>query len=416
VKARVRVVLLALSCATPDAFSSDAGEADAGRQADGGMVDAGGLDAGGLDAGLDDGAEVRDVPVNVPMDFSAAPSCSAGADAGCLYRSATYGAVVMSVYLDDVTYVDAIGHTRVVPMAVYRAPSAPQPAPVVLLSHGGSTGKTSPQNALANWAELLAARGYLVVAMAHDDYTGADYDGLCAAADVPVVSGFRCGLKINWARPWDVAAVLSWLQTQVAVNPRWSRTADLSRLAHLGHSAGAGAALMIGGVTRDFRCAQPFGMGQGTLVPCDVTDLVSRRLPDVKAIVALSPEGPGSDGFMDESFPSLAVPMLMATGLDDGDPGEPANRLLVFDRVPAGDRWKVYLDEPGAKHGLFEGNLAPCEAADTAARCSELRAWLTASISAFLDAQLRSSAHARQWLDSTQLQTLSGGTATLTAK
>jgi dienelactone hydrolase len=230
------------------------------------------------------------------------------------------------------------------------------------------------------------------------------------------VVGYRCGLKINWARPLDVEAVVSWLDARVASSTKWAQVADLTRLGHLGHSAGAGAAMMLGGVTRNFKCAQPFDGGQGTVVACATGDLVSRRLPQVQAVVALSPQGPGSDGFMDESYLSLAVPMLMGTGLNDGDPGEPANRLLVFDRIPPGQRWKVYVDDPGAKHGFFGGNLAPCENASSPARCEEMRAWLTAAIEAFFDAQLRGNAQGQLWLDSANLATLSGGSATLTSK
>jgi hypothetical protein len=164
-------------------------------------------------------------------------------------------------------------------------------------------------------------------------------------------------------------------------------------------------------------CAQPFGMGQGTIVPCDAADLVNLADPRVSALVALSPQGPDTEGFMTDSFATLDRPILMGTGLSDGDVGEPESRLGAFDLIPPGERWLIYLDDPGARHGLFGGSVAPCidEIGDPA-RCEELRAWLAATVLAFLDDQLRDVAAARAWIESDSVEIVSGGTATLTAK
>ncbi|MBL8951918.1 MAG: hypothetical protein JNK82_14140 [Myxococcaceae bacterium] len=381
-------------------------------------------DAGAVDAGsFAEGAELVIAPVEVPVDLTPAPKCRLGRTEGCLWAPPLGSQVSEVVFADDVSYVDVLGRMRVVPIAVYRAAGAPQPAPLVLMSHGGADGLSDVTLALPEWASIVAAAGYVVISIAHPGYSrdpnaagSSDYDDLCAAVGVPVAVGAPCALKTNWARPLDVAAVLTWVTNRVATNPEWAAAIDLGRIGHMGHSAGAGAAMMVGGVTRNFLCGQPFGKKQGAIVPCSTADLVSRRAPEVRAIVAFSPQGPGSDGFMSESFARLAVPTLMATGLNDGDPGEPASREAVFPLLPEGPRWKVYLNDPGAKHGLFGGDLGPCLAQATAERCAELRAALTSAALAFFDVHLRGGVDGKVWLGSGDLAAVTAGRCTITRR
>jgi len=49
---------------------------------------------------------------------------------------------------------------RPIPVAVRWSPSATQPMPVVVLSHGGAFGHVNPRGALDEWAELVARHGY----------------------------------------------------------------------------------------------------------------------------------------------------------------------------------------------------------------------------------------------------------------
>jgi len=363
--------------------------------------------------------------VDVPQDNAAPAACTMPPVGPCLYRPPLVATVEEVVFDDDVSYLDVLGRRRFVSIAVYRAPNLPRHAPVVLMSHGGAQGVRHATKAMQEWASIISGAGYVVISLAHDDYPlssndggVSDYELLCDAVGVPRASGFMCDLKVNWARPYDLQAVLSWLGDREATNDAWAEAIDLKRVAHFGHSAGAGAALMAGGVTRNFLCAQPFGANQGSLVPCSTTNLVSRRIPQIRAIVAFSPQGPGSDGFMTESYASLAVPMLMASGRYDGDVGEPQNRVLLWDLVPGGERWKVFLDHDGAQHGLLGGNLDPCINAPgvSVAQCQTLRATLRAAALAFLDAQLRQSQAGRAWLGSHYVETLSGGASTLVSR
>jgi predicted dienelactone hydrolase len=110
------------------------------------------------------------------------------------------------------------------------------------------------------WAAVVASAGYIAVAIAHAGRSEQDYAALCD--HLKVSDAIQCAIKINWDRPHDVRAVLDWLERK-NTEASWKSVLDLSRIAHIGHSAGAGAGQMLGGVTRNLRCAQPFGLGQG---------------------------------------------------------------------------------------------------------------------------------------------------------
>lgn len=338
----------------------------------------------------------------------AAPGCSTARPDLCLYRpAATYE--VGTTTVEGLTYTDLTGAARNVNIAVYRPKDAPQPMPVIVLSHGGADGKTNPLKSMDAWAPLFAKAGYVAIAIAHEGRDGASQDALCAA--VGVQAGIQCGLKINWDRPHDVDRVLAWL-TEQAQKPELQGALDLSRMAHVGHSAGAGAAMMSGGVKRNFVCAQPFGVVDPQQA-CSEADLVSFAKPAIDVVVALSPQGPGSDGFMEASYGFADRPMLMATGAADGDPGEPENRLALFPLLAPGDKHKLYLDDPGAQHTLFEGTTEACEKAATPARCAQMIELVSSTGLAFIDAHLRNDAKAKAWLASDALVTAGGGLATL---
>jgi len=343
--------------------------------------------------------------------------CTSKDTTKCLYRPAAHYAVSNPLVITDVMYTDALGQSRTVPIAVYRPSNAPLPAPVVLLSHGGSDGKTDPTRSMDQWARAVARAGYVAVAIAHAGRGGpggADYTALCTHLEVPN----PCAIKIHWDRPLDVRAVLDRLELESArPGSRWHGVLDLTRVAHVGHSAGGGSSQMLGGVPRNFICAQPFGGTQGTPVACELDDFVSMRDARIDAVIATSPTGPDTEGFDAAAFAELAVPLLMASGTNDGDPGEPENRLAAWEHYPAGERWKLYIDDLGAQHTLFLGETDACEQAGvSAARCVELRNWLLSTGIAFLDAELRSDARARQWLGSGRLGIASDGAATLVGK
>ncbi len=349
------------------------------------------------DATTTDTAAAADA--NAPgVDAAPFKVCTADNRAECLYKSPANYAIT-SQRIDGLKYKDILGADRNVNIAVYQPKNAPKPMPVVLLSHGGADGKVDPMKSMDDWAPVFAKAGYLAVAIAHEGREKPNYDAVCAA----LKTAEPCGIKISWDRPHDVDRVLQWLAEAAASGPL-AGAIDLDHIAHVGHSAGAGAAMMSAGAPRNFKCALPFTytkVGQN----CQLADLVSLAKPEIDAIIALSPQGPGSEGFMNESFPAIAKPMLLGTGADDGDPGEPANRVAIFPLLKAGDKFKLWVEDPGAKHTLFEGTTQACVPISGEKKCNAMRDGIFATGLAFMDAYLRGDAQAKAWLGSDNIVT-----------
>ena len=338
----------------------------------------------------------------------------------CLYQPDETYTVSAPLTFDSISYTDVLGQPRNLAVAIYRPVGVTTAMPLIVLSHGGSSGKMDPLTSMDKWAPAFAKAGYLAVAIAHSGRTQASYDALCAEIGF-TSTAIMCAAKVDWDRPHDVATVLDWLEARTQPGEPIEGRIDWTRVGHAGHSAGAGAALMLAGVSRNYVCAQPFGMDQGSVVPCDPADLVRTRESRVKAVLAMSPQGIDSAGFMTESYANVEAPILMATGTRDGDPGEPDNRKTVYDNVPQSssgyDFGRFYVEDPGAKHTLFEGETDACvREGATLERCEEIRSWLYSMGVAWFDAHLRGSSRAIDWLKSDNLAQASGGAGTFELK
>ena len=280
---------------------------------------------------------------------------------------------------------------RPIPVAVRWSSSAPQPMPVVVLSHGGAFGHVDPKGALDEWAELVARHGYFSVAIAHTPRTDIERIVLTMnlGGTLPQCREFK---HLNYDRPLDFAHVVGAL-AELDDTPPWSGLFDLSAVAYLGHSSGSGSAMMVAGAGREY---MP-GLG---------LSFAEDRRP--RAFVALSPEGAGDDGFLPTSWDTVHRPVLMCTGAQDGD--APHERRDPFEYMPEGDKYLLWIEHEGAQHTVFEGDTRACLAAvHDQIICDDMQAWLGSAIRAFLDAHVRDDAVAAAYLASESIVDASGG-------
>jgi len=299
------------------------------------------------------------------------------------------GVTTRVVELMDAT---AIGGPRRIPIAI-RKPLATAPRPVVVWSHGGAGGKTDPLQSLPEWSTVTAEHGYYTVSIAHVPRSCNEQTALCNALGVTPCVCDESFKYLNWDRPHDIRVVLDYLETIAATD-----NLDLTNLAVGGHSAGAGAAMMLAGATRVF-----------------TTSAVSLADPRPKVFMAFSPQGPGSEGFLDTSFGSVARALLVGTGdgdITDGD--TPDVRRMAYDLSPGLNKFLVYIADPRTRHTTFEHKTDGCvRGGADLATCQQFLAWLDPAALNFLDATLRRDRTARDWMTSPALATLSGGIATI---
>ncbi len=229
------------------------------------------------------------------------------------------GATTYPVATFDGSVTDA-SRGRAVAYRVYYPAGATGLVPVALFSHGGSgnaAGHTRHGHLGAEWARY----GFLALHLNH----------------LPSATALQHRLD----RPADVSFVLDRLQAGALPLPEgFQGIPDLSRVGHAGHSWGAYTSHAVGGAVFE----------QGRF-----------RDPRIRAIIPISPQGPGGfgafdNGPLDNSWRGVGVPAYNLVGSLEKD-GEvtgahamPDWRLYPFNRygVPP-DRFLSIL--PGQDHG-----------------------------------------------------------------
>jgi hypothetical protein len=342
--------------------------------------------------------------------FAQAPTCNQALTPGCLYFPATQYSFQTTT--SQATYTDNAGLQRAIQVAIRIPTGAPIPMPVVIWSHGGATGKTDPLNSMVEWSDTTAAAGYLTISIAHTPRTDQERLQLCQSIGINDPGSCELFKHLNWDRPFDISAVIDVLE-RLNQQGQFSGMIDVNHIAVGGHSAGAGGALSVAGAARNF---------SGT--PVSFAD------PRPVAFLAFSPQAPGSEGFFDtdfkqptHSFQPLARPVLIGTG--DGDNGcktieEPGNclgdtptgRRSIFDRMPPGNKYRIYVHDADTFHTLFELNTGKCSTLGVnQTKCDDIARLLRSVGLAFLDGHVRQNAFANLWLRSNNVEIASQGIA-----
>ena len=280
---------------------------------------------------------------------------------------------------------------RAIPLAIAWSSLAPQPMPVVVLSHGGAFGHDDPQDTLQAWIPVLAQHGFLTVAIAHTARDDIERIVLTMnlGGTLPQCREFK---HLGYDRPLDFGRVIAELEERSATPP-WDTAIDLDAVAYMGHSAGAGSVMMVAGAGREY---MP-GLG---------LSFAEHPLP--VAFVAMSLEGAGDDGFTADSWDGATRPVLMCTGANDGD--HPHERRDPYEYMPAGDKYLLWVEDQGAKHMVFAGETDACvDVAGDPAHCDEMQEWLRSAVRAFLDAHLRQDQAAIDYLAGDSLVETSAG-------
>lgn len=393
---------------------------------------------GPVDMPADSGADLNadDMAPDAAPDM-VAMSCASDTPEGCRYIPEQSKTLGLAPQERSITYMDVTNQPRTIRFELRRPMQVQTPAPIILWSHGGASGRNDPMNVGVEWGEVFNKAGYVSIHIAHAQRSKEQSVALCEAIGVegcdqsctmnsectryegggcqPSDGQCRYFKEIGWDRPEDVAKIIDWLEEQTAPGQPLEGQLDLSKIAYAGHSAGAGATMMTAGAPRNY------------------ADKLHLKLePRVSAFVSHSPQGPGEDGFVEGSFdgslckmmaqdPSLCFsrPHLTVTGMgDDTSDTVAEGRRVPFELMPTGQKFLGWIKDEAARHTTFDHNPDACERhlkqegldeALAAKRCKAHLVWLESVVVAFLDATLRSSSRARSYLSSDAPKTLSAG-------
>jgi predicted dienelactone hydrolase len=264
--------------------------------------------------------------------------------------------------------------------------------PVIIFSHGAGGSDTCCETLTRHWATY----GYITLQPIHDDSVVQRRSSGDENAQFP--QAVREALKnpALWeSRPRDICFLvdsLTGLQSRVAgLNGK----IDTSRIGVAGHSMGAYTAEAIGGALVDL----PGHPGQ------NFSD--SRA----KAILCLSPQGPGQFGLTAHSFDNISLPFMGITGsLDNlGSLANSAWHRIPFERSPPDDKYEVFIK--GASHMSF----ITAETVNSArsSQAAAILGYTNSASLAFWDAYLKEDPSAKQFLQSDALERSSHGAAKL---
>jgi predicted dienelactone hydrolase len=262
--------------------------------------------------------------------------------------------------------------------------------PVIVFSHGAGGSQTCCDALTRHWASY----GYVTLQPTHDD--SVEQRRGAGEEDVRFTQAVGDALKTPalWeSRPRDISFVIDSLATLEGRIPQAAGRLDLERIGVGGHSMGSYTSEAIAGATVDL----PGRPG---------TSFADAR---VKAVLCLSPQGPGQLGLSERSFDAISVPYLGITGTLDtlGPMATPAWHKIPFDRSPPGEKYEVLIR--GANHMSFitASTLAPSRAA----QADSILDYTNAASLAFWDAYLKNNSAARRYLQADGLETASQGAA-----
>src|SRR5712692_4323747 len=200
------------------------------------------------------------------------------------------------------------------------------------------------------------------------------------------------------SRPLDISYVLDALHLLGNRVPGLTGKIDADRIGVGGHSMGSYTTEAIAGALVDLpgRSARNFADSR------------------VKAVLCLSPQGPGQFGLNDYSFDRISLPYMGMTGSLDslGPVASPAWHKAPCDRCQPGDKDHLFIE--GANHMSFitAQTLLPARAAQAEA----ILGYTNSASLAFWDAYLKGNTRAKQYLQSDALEKSSHGAVRLSRR
>lgn len=268
-------------------------------------------------------------------------------------------------------------------------PNEPGPYPIIVFSHGAGGSQSCCEALTRHWATY----GYVTLQPTHDDSTVLRHNA--GEEDINFLKAVRDALKkpsLWQSRPQDISFVLDSLPALKKLIPALAGKLDAEHIGVGGHSMGAFTADAIAGALVD-------------LPNHPATNFAD---PRAKAVLLLSPQGPGEFGLTDHSWDHVTLPLLSMTGsldLGAGNQG-PEWKKIPFERSQPGAKYHVFID--GANHMSFIGAMTNLPG--RTAQSDSILGYTNAASLAFWDAYLKADSGAKNYLQSNALADFSHAT------
>jgi len=267
--------------------------------------------------------------------------------------------------------------------------------PVIVFSHGAGGSQTCCDGLTRHWA----THGYVTIQPTHDD--SAVQRRNQGEENIRFMEAVREALKkpALWeSRPRDISYVIDALPSLENRIPGLAGNMDAERIGVGGHSMGSYTAEAIAGAV------------------VDLPGQAGRSFADarVRAVLCLSPQGPGQFGLNERSFDQITLPFIGMTGSLDslGPVASPAWHKIPFERSQPGDKYHLFIE--GANHMSFirPRTLLPSHAT----RGGDIFDYTNSAALAFWDAYLKGDVDAKAYLQSDAMEKFSHRVAKLSRR
>ena len=274
-------------------------------------------------------------------------------------------------------------------------PHEPGPYPVIIFSAGEDASLSCCDALTRHWASY----GYVTLQPTDGDSAQPRHAGAGEKSSALKAMREALGEPAVWQNgPLDISFVLDSLSALQNRIPALGGKIDAEHIGVGGHSMGAFTAEALAGALVD-------------LPGRPAVSFLDRR---VKAVLLLSPLGPGEFGLNSHSWEHVSLPFLSMTGSRDMgiERQSPEWREIPFERSLPGDKYQIFIQ--GADDTSFLASEIPLHG--RAADGESILGYTNSASLSFWDAYLKADLKARMYLQSSALPDFSHGVVKLTRR
>jgi predicted dienelactone hydrolase len=278
------------------------------------------------------------------------------------------------------------------------SPKAAGKFPVIIFSPDDRQSEECCEALIRDWV----SHGYVVVQIASSAVLPTDSHVVGSVHRMPWKSAGPAHRSVAASGPGalDISSVIDSLADLQTRFPTIRTKLDRAHIGVAGNADGATAAEAIA----------------GALVELPGQPAANLADPRVRAVLCISPQGPGQSGFTGHSFDQLILPYLGIASTDDTAPAKSGSadwHKAPFERSQPGDKYELSVRGGGHSSMVAERHDFSDDSNQSGEPSESTAGHIRAATLAFWEAYLKHDAAARRYLESDALEKASRGALTL---
>jgi hypothetical protein len=273
-----------------------------------------------------------------------------------------------------------------------RFPKAGGNFPVVIFSPDNRESQDCCEQLIRDWT----SHGYVVVQITRVTALRPQQSVVVESVRLNRAIHNTANVAPSVAGPLDVTSVIDSLAALQTRFPAIRGKLDTVHIGVAGNGAGAVAAEAIA----------------GALLEMPGRPLANLADPRVRAVLCISPQGPGQSGFTEHSFDQLVLPYLGITSIRDAAPSRfaaAAWHKAPFERSQPGDKYELFVRGDRDSSMISEGYEVPNDSSQNGKSSDSTAGHIHAATLAFWEAYLKHDVAAKRYLGSDGLEKASRG-------